>query len=91
MNAGQMPGAHLHVRNEPTAGAGQHEDEARALTRSLRRGGHAIGGQIIGRYRAAEAMRCGCCPCRIVAGEPVYEVLTAGALLEVCAECAGAR
>jgi hypothetical protein len=55
------------------------------------RGGRAIGGHHVGRYRAHRPTTCQCCRCPIAPGEPVYEVLTDDALLEVCGLCAGAR
>jgi hypothetical protein len=55
------------------------------------RGGHAIGGHVISRYRAHRPTTCQCCRCPIAPGEPVYEVLTDDAVVEVCGLCAGAR
>jgi hypothetical protein len=49
------------------------------------RGGRAVGGQIVGQYRAAEAHCCQCCRCRISRSDLIIEVLTAGDVLEVCA------
>jgi hypothetical protein len=54
-----------------------------------RSGGHAIGGRIVGRYRAREAQRCQCCRCRIARGQTVFEVVTDDDLLEVCGDCVG--
>jgi hypothetical protein len=73
----------------PWAGADINRDQPRGL--HLRsRGGNAIGGRIVGHYRARVAQRCQCCRCRIRRGGLVYEVLTAdGDLLEVCADCVG--
>jgi hypothetical protein len=73
----------------PWAGADINRNQPRGLlTRS--RGGNAIGGRIVGGYRATEPQRCQCCRCRIRRGGFIYEVLTdAGDVLEVCADCVG--
>jgi hypothetical protein len=55
------------------------------------RRGHAIGGRMVGRFRARRAMRCQCCRCRIERGDLVVEVLTAVGVLEVCTVCVGQR
>ena len=71
MNGGPMPAAHL-VRNHPTAGVRQQVAEGKGprayAIRSARTGGHAIGGRVVGRYRARGPHACGCCHCRISVG-----------------------
>jgi hypothetical protein len=42
---------------------------------TLRRGGHAISGTIMGGYWACESQRCECCRCRIRRDGVVYEML----------------
>jgi hypothetical protein len=79
------------AQGNPWAGANNTRHQPRRLhTRSRGPGGNAIGGRIVGGYRATEPQRCQCCRCRVHRGGLVYEVLTAGgAVLEVCADCVG--
>jgi hypothetical protein len=77
------------AQEDPWAGAESQHQPRGLLTRS--RGGHAIGGQIVGRYWAREAQRCQCCRCRIHRGDLVFEVLVDDDVLEACGDCAGCR
>jgi hypothetical protein len=90
MNAGPTPRAHP-TQGERTAGVSPYKDHGpRAYTTPGARAGHASGGWVVGRYRARSPRWCGCCHCRVLRGEPVYEVLTDSGVLDVCAECVGA-
>jgi hypothetical protein len=64
-------------------------DEPLGLQTRSRTGGRAIGGEVVGRHRASEALRCGCCRCRVRRSEWIIEVLLEDVVIEVCETCAG--
>ena len=85
---GRLPDPRERIKGQATASK-QTTTAAYVIRSSGRAGGHAIGGQVISRYRATEAGCCGCCGCFVNVGHFLYEVLTAADVLAVCGVCAG--